>query len=176
LNSSTNQAPDESIKIGYIRRAHGIKGAVIVRVLGDETDRFAVGSVLSTDNGRYPDLTLLSSQPHPDGLLVVFEEVADRNESEQLRGTSFLISADQRRNLDDDEFWPEQLVGMRAVNPAGEQLGGISDLITGDAQDRLVIATAAGTFEVPFVSAIVTKVDVGEGIVVVDAPEGLLEP
>lgn len=176
LNSSTSQSRDEPVKIGYVRRAHGIKGAVVVRVLGEEFDRFSAGSVLSSDNSRFASLSVLSAQPHRDGLLVVFEEVSDRNESETLRGTSFLISADERRDLDSDEFWPEQLVGLRVVDPTGGQIGGVVDLVVGAAQDRLVITTPSGTFEVPFVSAIVTSVDIEGGVVVIDAPEGLLDP
>ena len=176
MNSSISRSPNEPVKVGYIRRAHGIKGAVIVRVLGGEFERFSAGSVLTTDDSGFPTLTLTSAQPHRDGLLVMFDEVTDRNESEKLRGTSFLISPDERRHLDDDEFWPEQLEGLRVVGPDGEQIGGVTELVTGAAQDRLVVATPSGTFEVPFVSAIVTSIDINEGVVVVDAPEGLLDP
>ena len=175
LNSSTSRSPDRSIKVGYVRRAHGIKGAVIVRVLGGEGERFSAGSVLSTDSPQHPTLTVSSAQGHRDGLLVLFDEVVDRNESESLRGTSFLISEDERRDLDDDEFWPEQLVGLRVLNSGGDHLGGVSEAITGGAQDRLVVATATGSFEVPFVAAIVTEVDIDGGFVVLDAPDGLIE-
>lgn len=149
---------------------------MIVRVLDDEFERFSVGNVLSSDNTRFASLTLMSAQPHRDGLLVMFEEVSDRNSSETLRGTSFLINPDERRHLEDDEFWPEQLVGLRVVDTTGEQIGGVTDLITGAAQDRLVITTPSGTFEAPFVSAIITSVDIESGVVVLDAPEGLLDP
>ena len=174
LNSSTSQTPDGSIKVGYVRRAHGIKGAVIVRVLDDEHEQFAPGRQLATDRAGHPTLAVRSAHPHRDGLLVRFDGIDDRNEAETLRGTSLLVTADERRELDDGEFWPEQLIGLRVLDPEGHNIGEIAALEPGGAQDRLIITTAGGTFAVPFVDAIVTNVDLADGCVVVDAPVGLL--
>ncbi len=176
LSSSTSGPSPESVKVGYVRRAHGIKGAVIVRVLGDETAQFAVGNSITTDNTDHPKLTVSAAQPHKDGLLVVFEGVADRNLAETMRGTSFFVMPADRRQLDDDEYWPEQLVGLRVVDPEGNDIGSIVDLVAEGAQGRLMVKTDAGVFPVPFVAALVPEVNVVSGSVVVDAPEGLFEP
>ncbi len=176
LNSSTSNSQDGSIKVGYVRRAHGIRGAVIVRVLGDEVEQFGVGCNLATDSEKHPELTVVSAHPHREGLLVAFEGVTDRNESETLRGASFLIALEDRRSLDDDEFWPEQLIGLQVVDPAGVRLGVIAELVSGGPQDRLMVETEQGIFAVPFVAAIVRSVDIAAGLAVVDAPAGLLDP
>jgi len=173
LSSSTSTPGSGAIKVGYVRRAHGIKGAVIVRVLGDMPEQFAAGATLTTDNSEHPELTVQSEQPHKEGLLVVFDGITDRNAAEDLRGVSFLIRPDQRRDLDEDEFWPDHLIGLEAADPEGRRIGGVVDVITGAAQDRLVVEIGEGSFEVPFVAAIVTDVDLETGVVVIDAPDGL---
>jgi 16S rRNA processing protein RimM len=77
-----------------------------------------------------------------------------------------------RRSLDDDEFWADDLVGLTAVNPDGAVLGRVSGVDLGDAQDRLIVTTPEGTeVLVPFVDPIVGEV--GDDTVVVDPPEGL---
>ncbi|MCP4964899.1 MAG: ribosome maturation factor RimM [bacterium] len=179
MSSSTSTpsgSSDQSIKIGYVRRAHGIKGAVIVRPLTDDPSRFAVGEVLATDRTEPSSVTVSTSQPHKDGLLVGFEGIRDRNQSEALRGLSFFIDPQERRDLEDDEYWPEQLVGLSMVDGEGRGLGEVVEVITGAAQDRLRVQADSEFFEVPFVAAIVSVVDVAGGVVVVDLPDGMVEP
>lgn len=145
---------------------------MIVRVLGDETGQYVPERLFTTDNRDYPILAVAAAAPHKDGMLVHFERITDRTQAEELRGTSLFIDVSQRRVLDDDEFWPDQLLGLDVLTPDGERLGVISGSISG-AQDRLVVATDDGEKEVPFVAAIVTVVDIDGGFVVVDAPDGL---
>ncbi len=171
--SSSTEHPEGSAKIGYVRRAHGIKGAVIARVVDEEQERFRPGAVLGTDLGTHPKVTVASVQPHKDGLLVVLEGVSNRNQAEQLRGASFTVSTADRRSLERDEYWPDQLLGLVVRDHSGAELGTVTDLIVGSAQDRLVVATDAGDVEVPFVEEIVPSVDIAAGLIVVNAPEGL---
>ena len=61
-------------------------------------------------------------------------------------------------------------------DPSGAALGEVVGLDVGAAQDRLVIRLADGVeAQVPFVEAIVPRVDIEAGVVVVDAPAGLFD-
>lgn len=164
----------ESVKVGYVRRAHGIKGAVIVKSLIDDPDLFVTGGTFATDRSDLPLLRIGAVQGHKDGLLISFDTVADRNAAEAIRGTSLLIEASRRRELGPDEFWPDQLVGLTVLDSRGTSLGTITDISHGP-QDRLVVSGAEGIREVPFVAAIVTDVDIENRCVVVDPPEGLFD-
>jgi 16S rRNA processing protein RimM len=162
------------VSVGYVRRAHGIKGEVVVRALTDNPHRFDGGQRFSTDEEPARTLVVARSRPHKDGVVVAFEGVTDRNSAEDLQGITLTIGAADRRELETDEFWPEDLQGLTAVTPSGEHLGTVSGVVLGAAQDRLVVTTATGkTVEVPFVEAIVGDVHPSLGHVVVDAPEGL---
>ena len=67
-------------------------------------------------------------------------------------------------------------MGLRAVDTSGVELGTVSGLEYGPAQDLLVLAlSGGGTAYVPFVSEIVPEVDVEGGRVVLAPPPGLLE-
>ncbi len=77
---------------------------------------------------------------------------------------------------DEDAWYESELVGLVAVDPAGQRFGEIVGLAVGGAQDLLEIALDdGGRALVPFVRALVPEVDVAGGRVVVDAPPGLLE-
>jgi hypothetical protein len=50
-------------------------------------------------------------------------------------------------------------------------------VIIGDAQDRLAVEARDGSrAEIPFVEALVLKVDIANDEIIVDLPEGLFEP
>jgi 16S rRNA processing protein RimM len=165
----------DRVPVGYVRRAHGIAGAVIVRpVTDDPASRFAVGETLHTDGDPPRALEIEEVGAHKDGLLVRFVGVTDRSVSEALRGVQLTIASSQRRELDRDEFWPEDLVGCVVEDTNANTLGTVAEVVFGTAQHRIAVVTPHGDrVEVPFVAALVPKVDIDAGRVVIDPPTGL---
>ncbi|MCP3976111.1 MAG: ribosome maturation factor RimM [bacterium] len=171
-------SPDQNarIPVGYVRRAHGLRGDVIVRSLSDDAERFIVGAEFLTDHESPRDMTVSEVRAHADGVLLRFEQISNRNAADAMRGVTLTIGADQRRDLESDEYWPEDLEGLAVIDAAGTTLGAITSVIMGGAQDRLVVSTPDGrTVEVPFVAAIVTDVDIAEGRIRMDPPPGLFD-
>jgi len=120
-------------------------------------------------------LVLRSARDHNGVLLLGFEGTDDRSGAEALRGIKLLADA-----LDDDgdeDTWYERdLVGLKAVTVAGEEVGEVISLQPGAAQDLLVLRLTDGREAlVPFVTAIVPEVDIEGGRVVLDPPAGLLD-
>ena len=164
--------------IGRIARAHGIRGEVVVEVTTDEPDlRFVEGGVLATDPADRGPLTIEAARPHQGRLIIGFAGVLDRDGAEALRGVRLCVeSADLPPPTDPDEYHDFQLVGLRAVDLAGGDLGEVTEVRHGPGADLLVLRrTAGGTALVPFVKAIVPSVDLAGGRVVLSPPEGLLD-
>ena len=148
-------------------------GEVTVLPETDDPERFAPGSTFVTDQDR--ELIIRSVKPYRDrGLLVVFHGIRGREAAETLRGSVLTIDAGERRSLGDDEFWPDDLAGLDAVDPEGTALGTVDRVEFGPGQDRLVVITPDGAeVLVPFVAEIVGDPD--DGRIVIDAPEGLFD-
>ncbi len=104
------------------------------------------------------------------GHQVAFEDVVDRNGADQIRNLDVFVP--QRRTLGEEEFWPDQLVGLE-VRPGG---GTVVAVVHGTAQDRLIVERDGVRFEVPFVAEFVPTIDLAGGHVVVVEIEGLSEP
>ena len=168
------------IAVGQIARAHGIRGDVTVVVRTDEPDvRFVPGTTLATEPPDRGPLTVAATRWHSGRLIVTFEGVGDRNAAEDLRGTVLVVdSAGIPAPDDPDEFYDHQLIGLGVVTAAGDAVGEVTDVLH-HGQDLLVVRRgpgAGGETLIPFVSAIVTDVDVAGGRLVIDPPPGLLDP
>lgn len=134
--------------------------------------RFADGAVVGTERGP---MTVASSVWHSGRLLVRFEGVADRSGAEALRGLELRIPATERGDAGEGAWWDDELIGLRVLAPDGAPLGVVADVVH-SAQDLLAVTVADGReVLVPFVTAIVPRVDVASGRIVVDPPPGLFE-
>jgi 16S rRNA processing protein RimM len=163
------------VLVGRVARAHGLRGEVAVEVRTDEPERrFAIGTAFSTDRGT---LTVAASRWSGPRLLIQFAETADRDAAERLRGAELLLEVSADESPDDpEEFYDFQLVGLRAIDAAGTELGRVGGVLHLPAHDVLVVEQDGREALVPFVSQHVPAVDVAGGTVTIDDDFGLLEP
>ncbi|HEX6685878.1 MAG TPA: ribosome maturation factor RimM [Candidatus Limnocylindrales bacterium] len=163
------------LTVGQIVRPHGVRGEVIVAVRTDEPDlRFREGAVFVAGSSR---LTVASARPHLGRLIVIFDEVPDREAAEAVRGQVLEVDSESiEAPADPEEFHDHQLVGLEVVDMQGVSLGSIQRVEHAPASDLLVVALADGrTGYIPFVKAIVPTVDLPNKKVIVDPPGGLLD-
>jgi 16S rRNA processing protein RimM len=142
----------------------------------DNPDRFATGSSFLTDEDEPRRLTVAEMRRHHGYLLIRFEGCEDRDNAEALRGLNLTIAPEERRPLEEGEYWPQDLEGLIALDRSGDRVGVVTGVVLADAQDRLVITTSTGSeVEIPFVDELVSEVHPSGGFVVVMPPEGLLD-
>ena len=168
--------------VGRVRRAHGIRGELVVESLTDEPDAvFASGRRLfagTIDGDPSPDgatLTVAASKPFKGGVIVRFAEIADRNRAELWRGRYLLAPLSELTPPAEGEVYVHQLVGLRAELPSGDELGPV--LGTYELPQGLVLEVdrPGGSVLIPFRDDVVVRLDVAGGVVVVDPPDGLLD-
>lgn len=123
------------------------------------------------DDGR--TVTISSSRRHGDRFLVTFEGVTDRDGAASLSGPLH-VDKIYIRALGDGEYWPADLIGLPVSDLAGMDLGTVTEIRPGAAQDLLVLETPSGPALVPMVSEIVVEIRPGTGITL-DPPSGLLD-
>ena len=166
------------VVVGRIGRPHGIRGEVTVEPRTDEPDeRFAPGAVLQVDS-HVAELVVERTHWHSGRLLVVFVGVADRNDAEALRGLLLHVDRDDDETPDDpDEFYDSTLTGCSVELQDGTRVGTVIEVLHLPSQDLLVVSTDdEREVLVPFLAAFVPTVDVGARLIVIDPPDGLLDP
>ncbi len=170
--------------VGRIGKPHGIRGEVTLDVRTDEPDRrFAPGTTLRAEapagaDRRPSALTVGRARWHQSTLLVTFEELADRNAAEAVRGTVLYATIGHDEKPEDpEEYYDHQLIGLAVLDLDGTALGEVKAVVHGSAQDLLTVRTPDGRDAlVPFVSALVPEVDLDAGRVVVADRPGLVTP
>jgi 16S rRNA processing protein RimM len=179
-------AQPEFIIVGRVRKAHGIRGEVVVEVITDEPDavfasgrRVFAGTATGDLAPNRLELHIGSTRPFNEGLLVGFAEVPDRNAAETWRGRYLLLPAGELPPPDENQVYLHDLVGMRVELVGGQPVGTVEEIYElpqGLAIDvRRAAPRNAETVMLPYDDRTVASVDKAERVIVVTPAEGLLE-
>lgn len=158
-------------RAALIGPALGLRGEVHLDLRTDDPALLVPGVVLATNRPEMPEVTLVRLRRHKDRLIASFEEIGTRETAEAMRGAELLVDEHE----EEDAWYPDQLRGLVAVAPNGEELGTVTDLVPGAAQDLLLVDHRGREVMVPFVRQLVPGVDVEAGRIVIDAPAGLFD-
>ena len=161
--------------VGRLGRPHGIRGEVTVEIRTDEPElRFAPGSSVFLSSGK--SIKIESIRWHKNLLLVKFEGIKDRNESETLRGNLVEVEIDDLElPEDEDEFYDRQLIGLKVIEN-GAEIGTLEDVLHLPGHDLLSIKLHDGKeMLLPFVEQFVPEIDLEAGQIFVTPPQGLME-
>ncbi len=98
--------------------------------------------------------------------------VSTREAAEALTGVELFARRGQLPPPSEDEFYYDDLIGLDAVDTAGERLGRVVSLMNYGAGDVLEIAPAQGgeTLLLPFTKKVAPAIDFDAGKIVVEPP------
>ena len=174
---------EEYYLVGRIRRAHGIRGELVVEALTDAPDAiFAPGRRVfagTREGDLSPDrreLRVLRSSPFKGGLIVAFEGIDDRTTAEQWRDRHLLVPEDEIAPPSEDELFIHELVGMRVLHVSGEEIGEVIEVFEVPQGLLIEVARSADTtILLPFDDQTVSEVDADQRVIRVDPLEGMVD-
>ncbi len=161
------------LAVGRIISAHGVRGEVKVKQLTDFPQRFAAGALLFVEGESF-QREVVSSRPHKGVLLIKFSGLNDRNAVEPLRGKYLFIAREDAMVLGEDEYYEDELIGLRVETMAGEFLGELTEVIWTGANEVYVVQGPRGEALLPAIAEVVQEVDVEGGVMRVTLLPGLL--
>ncbi len=170
--------------VGHVNKPHGTKGELFVWPLTDHPGgTFAPGVVVRAGRTESPDpdpggltpLHVVDARPFRRGYLVAFGEIRDRTGAEALSGSYLYRPIEELEPLAEGEVFYHQMLGLEVVTTEGRRVGRVVEVYELRPSDLLEVSDGERSVLVPFIESIVTEVDVEEGCLVIDPPEGLLD-
>jgi 16S rRNA processing protein RimM len=159
---------DSPQPVAQIVGSFGIRGELKIDPLTDFHARFAKGSRLRL-KGNW--LTVEAIREHRGRPLMKLEGVNDKTAADALQWEYLEAIVTERPVLEEDEFFVEDLIGLRVVSEDGRELGKIDDIVPNPAHDILQV----GAVLIPVVKEFVKEIDLEAGVVTVHLIPGLAD-
>ena len=165
-------SPERLILVAQAAGAFGVLGEVrLTAHTADPASLLAYGSLLREDGS--PGLTLTSGRVAKGAVIARAKEVETREEAQALRGLRLYVARGVLPETEDDEFYFADLIGLKALSPAGDPIGAVKSVMNFGAGDLMEIDPLDGgpSWWAPFTLEAVPEVRLADGVVVVVRPE-----
>ena len=170
--ASGAQAPADLVQVGFVSGAYGITGGVRVRPFSTEADALLHATTWWLDKPSLHDVEVKRAKLHGGDVVTQIVGMTDRNEAEALKGASVFVSRADFPQLEENEYYWGDLIGLAVVNQQGESLGTVAYLMINGPQSILRVEyEAEGKAQerlIPFVNQYVIKVDKDAKQIIVD--------
>ncbi|MBO6789932.1 MAG: 16S rRNA processing protein RimM [Dinoroseobacter sp.] len=156
--------------VGAIAGSFGVKGEVRLKSFCAEPAAISIYAPLSDESGNNYDVKI--TRTIKNGLAARLSGVSSKEAADALKGTRLFAPRDRLPELDDDEFYHADLLGMAVLDTGGTKLGSVKAVLNHGAGDLLEVNTGQGVVLLPFSLAVVPTVDLAGRRIVVDPPDG----
>jgi 16S rRNA processing protein RimM len=171
------RALPETVVVATVRRPHGLRGDVLVDLQSDVPGRLTPGDrieVVSKD-GQRRVARVSERRQHSHGILIRLDSVDDRSQADLLRGARFEVQRTETPPAPDGSYYYFELVGCRCVDRRLGDLGEVTGVVEDGGGLILEISDGRQQVLIPFVRDYVRTLDVDDGRMELELPEGLLE-
>lgn len=162
----------KTVLIGVILGPHGVRGEVRIKSFtADPTAITRYDPVLDA-SGRRLDVTWIGQKK--DIFQAKLGGVSERTAAERLKGTRLFTPRSALPPLPEEEFYYQDLMGLRVEDRDGRFWGVVRDVINFGAGDILEVAgPEIMPLLLPFTQRVVPEIRLAEGRMIVDLPEGI---
>ncbi|HEX6859363.1 MAG TPA: ribosome maturation factor RimM [Caulobacteraceae bacterium] len=161
------------IEVGRVAGAFGVRGEVRISAYTEEPLALVRYGGLKRQDGSHA-LTITQGRPAKGGLVASVKEVTTKEQADALRGLRLYVPREDLPELDEDEFYLADLIGMAVRNVHTKApLGRVKTVQNFGAGDILEVEPEGGgaTWYLPFTREAAPQVDVQAGVVWANPPE-----
>ena len=166
---------EELLQVGVITTTHGVRGEVKVFPTTDDPARFKKLKDVILDNGKVKkDLEIENVKFFKNMVILKFKGLDNINDVERFRQAKLLVTREKAVELEEDEYFIADLIGINVTSDEGEELGIIKDVLQTGANDVYVIAKEnTPDLLVPAIHDCVLAVDIEAQTMTVHLLDGL---
>ena len=157
----------ERVCLGAIVGVHGVRGEVKVKSFtADDTDIDAYGVLENKDGSKSFALKVVGRSK--ELLRCKIKGIIDRNAAENLIGTELYVNREVLPELDEEEYYLTDLIGLKVVEKSSEiEVGTVAGVYNFGAGDILEIKLIENNKleMIPFTKEYVPEVEISEGYI-----------
>lgn len=155
--------------IGQVLRPQGVKGLVKVRPDTDDPGRFEELEFVFLKKGEnYEKASVEEVSVREGDVYLRLMGASTRDEAEKQRGLMLYVDRAHAVELGEDETFICDLIGCRAIDTQGNEIGTVKDVLQPGGNDVYVIKTPKGEMLLPALKHVIPAVDVKNGVMTVD--------
>jgi len=163
---------EKFIKLGECARPHGIKGEfsfhlyntedscleyikeILIRPLNSKSSLPKEGAVYKIKKININKKTITT-----------LDGVDNRNMTEEMIPFEIFVDRSQLKDTEEGEYYLNDIIGLKVLNPEGEELGVVESFYENGAQEVLVIKGKNEMIEVPFVDDFILEKNFKSGFI-----------
>lgn len=167
---------EKQLQVGVISSTHGVRGEVKVFPTTDDVTRFRQLKKVYLDTGRERlPLEIQNVKFFKQFAILKFKGIDNINDIEKYRGKSLMIDREDAVDLDEDEYFIADMIGMKVCTEDGSEFGTLKDVMETGANDVYIIDSLEhGEVLIPAIRECILDVDMDEERMTIHLMEGLV--
>lgn len=167
---------EKQLQVGVISSTHGVRGEVKVFPTTDDVTRFRQLKKVYLDTGREMlPLEIQNVKFFKQFAILKFKGIDNINDIEKYRGKSLMIDREDAVDLDEDEYFIADMIGMKVCTEDGSEFGTLKDVMETGANDVYIIDSLEhGEVLIPAIRECILDVDMDEERMKIHLMEGLV--
>jgi 16S rRNA processing protein RimM len=165
---------EKCFKIGYVAKAHGLKGEVTI-IVTEPVELDSVESVFIEIKNTLVPYFIKELSDRGDKAFIKFEEINTLEQANTLKGGSIYLPKETRPKLKRGEFYDDEIIGFVVEDETIGILGSITKVSANGPNRLLVINYLGKEALIPTNGPFITSVNKTKKLIKVELPEGFLE-
>ncbi len=175
-SGSPSAGEPEYLVVGSLRRAHGVRGAMVMEIITDFPERLKPGTGVFIGSAHKP-MVIESARPHSEGMLIRFTGLENPEAAAQYRNKLVYVTSADRPALPEGHYYEHQVLGFTVVeDETNETIGMLSEIMHTGANDIYVVERPDGSeVLLPVIASVVRELDMSRRIIRVHLLPGLID-
>lgn len=176
VSGSPSDGEPEYLVVGSLRRAHGVRGDMVMEIITDFPERLKPGTMVYVGEAHTP-VTIENARNHSEGLIIKFRDVASPEDAARYRNKPVYVTTADRPALPKGQYYDHQLLGFAVVDvDTNETIGTLNEIMRTGANEIYVVKRAdESEVLLPVIPSVVLGLDASERVIRVHLLPGLIE-
>ena len=175
-SGSPSDGEPEYLVVGSLRRAHGVRGEMVMEIVTDFPERLNRGTQVFVGPSYVP-MMIENARQHSEGLIIKFQEVGSPEAAARYRNQPVYVTTADRPPLPEGHYYDHQLLGFTIVDSdTNDTIGTLSEIMRTGANDVYVVRRPDGSeVLLPVIASVVLELDINRRVIRVRLLPGLIE-